>query len=87
MDYEKFIIYLEESSLESDQQDLYDFSQLKIARHELSNLLAKNFFERGLEEKLISILNRLNRIHAHQAHLEKEVEATFQKEEVPFKKG
>lgn len=86
MDYENFIAYLEESCLEYDQQDLYDFAQLKIARHELSTLLAKNSFAKDSEEKLQSILNRLNYIHANQAHLEKEVEAIFQEKESSFKK-
>lgn len=81
MDYKKFIGYLEDNRLESDQQAVYDFSQLKIARHELSTLLAKNFLEKGVEEKLISILNRLNRIHAHQSHLEKEIEEILQETE------
>lgn len=80
MDYEKFVTYLENNNLESDHQELYDFSQLKLARHELSNLLSKNEFKKDTEEKLKRILSHLNKIHANQTHLEKIIQAVYQDE-------
>ncbi|MDE1548528.1 hypothetical protein [Jeotgalibaca caeni] len=80
MDYEKFVTYLENNNLESDHQELYNFSQLKLARYELSNLLSKNEFKKDTEEKLKRILSHLNKIHANQTHLEKIVQAVYQDE-------
>lgn len=79
MRFKKIVAYLEEKLI-SDRQLLYDFAQLKIARHKVSDLLAKNSFDKNSEEKLQSILNQINHIHANHAYLEKEYRRIFQRQ-------
>lgn len=73
MDYEKLIASIEHSDSKSNHHELYNFALLKVARHNLSNLLAKQHFEPETEARLTSILQRLNQIHQNQTYLEKEM--------------
>lgn len=73
MDYEKFITSIEQSESKSNHHELYNFALLKVARHDQSNLLAKQHFEPETKARLKIILRRLNKIHQNQTYLEKEM--------------
>lgn len=72
MDYNKFIVDYE-AGKESDQT-LYDFACLKIARHSLQNIIAKNNFATEVEDDLKKVLKNLNKIHANNSDIEHEFE-------------
>jgi len=72
MNYEKFIADYEAEIIDQKHQKLYDFACLKVARHQLNDLIQKNIFEQTTENYLKNILVNLNKIHANNSYLEKE---------------
>lgn len=72
MDYEKLIADYE-AGKELDPK-LYDFACLKIARHSLQNIIAKNNFAEEVEDDLKKVLKNLNKIHANNSDIEQEFE-------------
>lgn len=72
MDYEKIIADYQDGK-ELDQT-LFDFACLKMTRHSLSNIIAKNNFEEKVEDDLKNVLKLLNQIHANNSHIEREFE-------------
>jgi len=72
MNYEKFIADYEAERIDEIHQKLYEFACLKVARHDLNHLILENDFDSKTENKLKNILNKLNKIHGSNAHLESE---------------